>query len=132
MRLSKAAQAFFYRSLISFLILFTYMIKSGFSGAIPYTDIYFNVFMIALAPAEILIYAIFYKDYAYDYLYRISGHYKYNFSFSLVESEFVIIDSLCALFDWLIIYMPFELFEVGPKISTQGGRNVSKEAYNVQ
>ena len=106
------------------------MIKSGFSGAIPYTDIYFYMFMIFLAPAEILIYSTFYKDYGYDYLYRIYGHYKYNFSFSLVETEFVIIDSLCALFDWAIIYMPFELFYMGPQISTIGGKNVSKEAYN--
>jgi len=90
------------------------MIKSGFSGAIPYTDVYFYVFMIFLAPAEIYIYACFYKDYGYDYLYRIYGHYKYNFSFSLVETEFVIVDSLCAAFDWAVIYMPFELFNMGP------------------
>lgn len=118
MRLSKAAQAFFYRSLISFLILFTYMIQSGFSGAIPYTDMYFIVFMIFLAPLEILVYATFYKDIGYDYLYRIYGHYKYNFSFSLVEKEFVVVDSLCAFFDWLVIYMPFEIFYMGPAIST--------------
>lgn len=37
MRLSKAALAFFYRSLLTFLILSTYMIKSGFNGAMPYT-----------------------------------------------------------------------------------------------
>ena len=130
MRLSKAAQAFWYRSFISFLILFTYMIKSGFSGAIPYTDVYFYMFMIFLAPLEILIYATFYKDYAYDYLYRIYGHYKYNFSFSLVEIEYIVMDSACALFDWAIIYMPFEVFQMGAMISIQDGRNVSKEAYN--
>ena len=90
------------------------MIKSGFSGAIPYTEIYFVAFMIFLAPCEILVYAIFYKDYGYDYLYRISGHYKYNFSFSLVEGEYVFVDSMCALFDWLVIYMPFEVFRMGP------------------
>lgn len=60
MRLSKASQAFFYRSLITFLILFTYMLNSGFSGAIPYKDAYFTIFMIFLAPLEILVYAIFY------------------------------------------------------------------------
>ena len=109
MRLSKAAQAFFYRSLVTFLILSTYMIESGFSGAMPYTNFYYFVFMLFLAPGEILIYAIFYKDYAYDYLYRIFGHYKYNFSFSLVETEYVVVDSICALFDWCIIYIPFEL-----------------------
>jgi hypothetical protein len=130
MRLSKAAQAFWYRSFITFLILFTYMIKSGFSGAIPYTDVYFYMFMIFLAPLEILIYATFYKDYAYDYLYRIYGHYKYNFSFSLVEIEYIVMDSACALFDWAIIYMPFEVFHMGAMISIQDGRNVSKEAYN--
>ena len=50
MRLSKAAQAFFYRSLVTFLILATYMIESGFSGAIPYTNFFFFVFMLFLAP----------------------------------------------------------------------------------
>ena len=34
------------------------------------------------------------------------------------------------VFDWAIIYMPFELFYMGPQISTIGGKNVSKEAYN--
>lgn len=131
MRLSKAAQAFFYRSLISFLILFTYMIQSGFSGSIPYTDIYFSTFMIFLAPCEILVYATFYKDIGYDYLYRIYGHYKYNFCFSLVEMEFVMIDTLCAIFDWLVIYLPFEIIRMGPEISyVNGGKNTNKEAFN--
>ena len=106
------------------------MLNSGFSGAIPYTQLYFEMFMIFLAPAEILVYAIFYKDYGYDCIYRISGHYKYNFSFSLVEYEFVAMDSLCALFDWLIIYMPFELIHMDAYVSSIGGKNVSKEAYN--
>ena len=130
MRLSKAAQAFFYRSLVTFLILATYMIESGFSGAMPYTNFYYFVFMLFLAPGEILIYAIFYKDYAYDYLYRIFGHYKYNFSFSLVETEYVLVDSLCAIFDWCIIYLPFELQNYGNPISLIDGKNISKEAYN--
>jgi hypothetical protein len=106
------------------------MIESGFSGAMPYTNFYYFVFMLFLAPGEILIYAIFYKDYAYDYLYRIFGHYKYNFSFSLVETEYVIIDSLCALYDWLVIYMPFEIFSYGTLVSLIEGKNISKEAYN--
>jgi len=106
------------------------MIESGFSGAMPYTNFYYFVFMLFLAPGEILIYAIFYKDYAYDYLYRIFGHYKYNFSFSLVETEYVIIDSHCALYDWLVIYMPFEIFSYGTLVSLIEGKNISKEAYN--
>ena len=106
------------------------MIKSGFSGAIPYTDVYFYMFMIFLAPVEILIYATFYKDYGYDYLYRIYGHYKYNFSFTLVEIECVLIDSLCAFYDFSCIYIPFEFAYLGPAVSSVGGKNVSKEAYN--
>jgi len=106
------------------------MIRSGFSGAMPYTNFFYFIFMLFLAPGEILIYAIFFKDYGYDYLYRIFGHYKYNFSFSLVETEFVIIDSLCALFDYAIIYLPFEVFGYGSLISLKNSVNVSKEAYN--
>lgn len=87
------------------------MIQSGFSGAIPYTDAYFYIFMLFLTPLEILAYATFYKDYGYDYIYRIYGHYKYNFSFTLVEYNYIISDTLCAIFDWLIIYVPFEMFQ---------------------
>ena len=130
MRLSKAAQAFFYRSLVTFLILATYMIESGFSGGMPYTNVYYFVFMLFVAPGEILVYAIFYKDYAYDYYYRIFGYYKYNFSFSLVETEYVVVDSLCAIFDWCVIYLPFELSSYNHPVSLIGGRNISVEAYN--
>jgi hypothetical protein len=130
MRLSKAAQAFFYRSLVTFLILSTYMIEAGFSGAMPYTNFYYFVFMLFLAPGEILIYSVFYKDYAHDYLYRIFGHYKYNFTYSLVEFEYILIDFLCAFFDWLAIFMPFELFGYGNPVSIIDGKNVSVEAYS--
>ena len=106
------------------------MIRSGFSGAIPYTEVYYFAFMIFLAPLEILIYAIFFKDYGYDQFYRIYGHYKYNFSFTLVEMEYVGLDCICAFFDWLIIYFPFELVGYEKQISLKDGRNISKEAYN--
>ena len=86
--------------------------------------------MLFIEPLKILVFAIFYKDYAYDYLYRIFGHYKYNFSFSLVETEFVILDSLCALFDWAVIYMPFELIEYGNLVSLIDGHSGSKESYD--
>jgi hypothetical protein len=87
------------------------MVRSGFSGAIPYTEVYYFAFMIFLAPVEILIYDIFFKDYGYDQFYRIYGHYKYNFSFTLVEMEYVILDYVCALYDWLIIYLPVEIVD---------------------
>lgn len=106
------------------------MISSGFSGSLPYTNFYYFMFMVFLAPGEILIYAIFYKDYAYDVLYRIFGHYKYNFSFSLVETEYVMVDSFCAIFDWLIIYLPFEVYVYENCISLIGATNVSQQAYN--
>jgi hypothetical protein len=130
MRLSKAAQAFFYRSFVTFLILVTYMIESGFSGAMPYTNFFYFVFMLFLAPGQILIYAIFYKDFGYDYLYRIFGHYKYNFSFQLVEVEYLVVDTLCAFFDFIVIFLPFEMSSYGYPISLLDGRNVSKECYN--
>jgi hypothetical protein len=101
------------------------MIESGFSGAMPYTSFFYFVFMLFLAPGQILIYAIFYKGYAYDYLYRIFGHYKYNFSFNLVETENVIIDSIGALFDWSVIYLPLELQSYGQPISILNGSSLS-------
>jgi hypothetical protein len=85
--------------------------------------------MLFIAPAEILIYSTFYKDVGYEYLYRIYGHYKYNFSFSLVETECVLTDSLCAFFDWGIIYLPHELQSFGYPISIDKGKIMSNETY---
>lgn len=47
-----------------------------------------------------------------------------------METEHVIIDSLGALFDWTIIYLPLELMSYGQPISVLNGGNVSIEAYN--
>ena len=109
----------------------TYMVRSGFSGAIPVTDVYYFVFMILISPMQILVFAMFFKEFVYDQFYRIYGHYKYNFSFTLVETEFVIIDYVMALFDFIFIYLPFENKDfVEHVITTIEGRNISKEAYN--
>jgi hypothetical protein len=130
MRIQKASQAFYYRSLITFLILTSYMIKSGFSGSLPFTSFYYYIFMLLLAPAKILIYSTFYKDVSYEYLYRIYGHYKYNFSFSLVEYERILIDTSSALFDWAVIYMPHELISFQNPITLIDGKNTSVNAFN--
>ena len=55
---------------------------------------------------------------------------QYNFSFSLVESECVFIDSICALFDWLCVYLPHEYMAFDNPICLLGGKNVSSECYN--
>ena len=44
--------------------------------------------------------------------------------------EYVALDLICALFDWLIIYFPFELVGYEKQVSIKDGRNISKEAYN--
>ena len=77
-----------------------------------------------------MIYSTFYKDVGYEYLYRIYGHYKYNFSFSLVESKSIIIDTASALFDWGVVYLPHELAAFGYPISVINGKNISVGTYN--
>jgi hypothetical protein len=86
--------------------------------------------MLLIAPAEILIYSTFYKDVGYEFLYRVYGHYKYNFSFSLVELECVIIDTICAFFDWSCVYLPHEHIAFGNPITLVDGKNISGQAYN--
>jgi len=110
---------------MTFLIVVTYMTRSSFSGSIPFTGVYYFGFMIFIAPMQILVYAIFFKDYGYDNFYRIYGHYKYNFSFTLVETEYVALDYICAFLDWLLIYLPFEIVDYQRQISSLGGRNIS-------
>lgn len=46
LRLSKAVQAFIYKTFITVLIIITYMIQSGFSAALPYIDAYYFWFTI--------------------------------------------------------------------------------------
>jgi hypothetical protein len=53
-------------------------------------------------------------------LYKINGHYQYNFSFSIVEFERAIIDTFGALIDWVINSAPFILIDMGPLISSRG------------
>ena len=50
LRLSKAVQAFIYKSFITVMIIITYMISSAFSAAIPYLDSYYFFYTIILAP----------------------------------------------------------------------------------
>ena len=128
MRLSKAAQAFYYRSLITFLILTTYMIESGFSGKLPYTNFFYYTFMLFIAPSCILVHATFFKDASYEYLYRIYGHYKYNFSFNLVETDKLIIDMFSGLFDWAFVYLPHEI-GFRSAITLVGGMTPNDQAY---
>ena len=50
LRLSKAVQAFIYKTFITVMIIITYMISSGFSAAIPYLDGYYLFYTIILSP----------------------------------------------------------------------------------
>ena len=86
--------------------MITYLITSAYSAAIPFKDTYYLVFILIFSPLQVLIYAMFYKNYGNEYYYRIFGHYKYNFSFTLVELESILSDFAKILFDWLVIYIP--------------------------
>ena len=105
LRLSKAVQAFIYKTFITVLIIITYMIQSGFSAALPYIDSYYFWFTLLQSPVQILAYAVYFKDYGNEYFYRIFGHYKYNFAFTLVETECMVADLTQVMFDWIVVYI---------------------------
>mmetsp|Transcript_1508 Transcript_1508/g.2005 ORF Transcript_1508/g.2005 Transcript_1508/m.2005 type:complete len:179 (-) Transcript_1508:3498-4034(-) len=130
LRLAKAVQGFIYRTLLSFLTLGTYMIRSGFSGQVPYRQFYFTCFIVVLSPLQILIYATFFRDYAYNCRYRIFGLYRYNFMFKVVDPGAVTVDIISAILDWLILILPFEITAFTDKVVTQDGLNLSSAAYN--
>lgn len=91
------------------MIIITYMISSGFSAAIPYLDSYYFFYTIILSPIQILNYSVYYRDYGNEYFYRIFGHYKYNFAFTLVEYACLVGDLFCAFFDWIVLYITHEI-----------------------
>mmetsp|Transcript_1509 Transcript_1509/g.2022 ORF Transcript_1509/g.2022 Transcript_1509/m.2022 type:complete len:154 (-) Transcript_1509:3570-4031(-) len=107
LRLSQAMQGFVYKSVLLVLILGTTVIQSGSSGQMPYRNFYYMAVSLLLGPAQILIYAMLFKDYAYEYRFRIFGHYKDNYSFKMVQSDRVVLDFLSALFDYIVVYLPF-------------------------
>jgi len=103
------------------MLLGTYMIEAGFSGKLPTRTFYYTSFIVILSPIQILIYSMFYKDYAYDYRFRIFGHYKSNFSFEVIEQENVVIECLAAITDWLFVFVPFEVMGHTTILSVNGG-----------
>lgn len=79
---------------------------------------------------QVLIFAIFYKDYGNEYYYRIFGHYKYNFSFRIVETDCLIGDLMFLFADLVIIYVPILL--IGTTMDmTYDGKNTSLEVYHI-
>ena len=67
------------------------------------------VFMLFISPLQLFIFSCFYKQAGHDYYYRIYGHYKYNFSYNLFEFDGIFMDTVCALFDWGVLYLPIEM-----------------------
>lgn len=129
-RLSKAAQAFIYRSLIITLLIVSYMFECGFTAMLPFTSFYYYFVILFIIPIQILIFSTFYKGIGFDYLYRIYGHYKYNFSYSLVQVEYVFMDLICALFDWCIVYLIQELQYFVTTVNLINGGQLSSQGYN--
>lgn len=123
-RISVVASAYFYRTVLLVLIMGGYFWQIGLSAMVPFTSFYYILFTLVLSPALILIQSVYYKDYGYDYRYRIFGHYKYNFCFNIIEKERVMINATMALLDFIIIYLPFVLSE-GSEISNSAGKEVS-------
>lgn len=125
-RLSKAVQAFIYKTFLLFAILVTYMVSSAFSTSIPFLDSFYFFFMLFLSPLQVLVFAMFYKDYGNEYYYRIFGHYKYNFSFTMVEPECIVGDFVCLMIDWVIIFFP-NIYMLGHNEMTIDGKNTGAE-----
>lgn len=91
----------------------------------------YAIYLLVLSPLEILVYSIFFKECGYDYVNRIFGHYRFNFTFSIVRTQELIIDALVAIFDFSIIYLPFQLNRIDLQVSFIGGKNISFEGLTV-
>lgn len=111
-------------------ILVSHMVNSAFSTSIPFLDTFYFFFMLFLSPLQILVFATFYKDYGNEYYYRIFGHYKYNFSFTMVEPECIIGDILCLFIDCAVIFFPM-VFMHGTHEMTIDGKNTAHEVYMI-
>lgn len=81
------------------------MCYHGFSASLPIKRLMFMIFMWIVSKLQIFLYAIQYKDVGYDYLYRIVGEYKRNFSIRIFD----LTDYLASMFKAIIDYILFML-----------------------
>jgi hypothetical protein len=77
----------------------TYILLSGISSSNPVNNIIFLSFLFFISPLQILIYGIGYRDVGFDYLHRIKGEYKRNFTIYIYDRFDVIYTIASAIFD---------------------------------
>lgn len=79
------------------------------------------IYVLILSPFEILVHSVFYKENGYDFVYRIFGHYKHNFTYSLVSKTEIILDTFVAIFDFCVIFLLFINNTSDHQVSFLGG-----------
>lgn len=129
LRISRATQAFLYRTMIALIFIGFNIFISGLSDTVPFSNFFHFFLMLIQTPGEILVYAMFFKDYGHDFLYRIFGSYKYNFTFSSIETENLMLDMLLLSFDFFVIYLPVNHFMISTPVSITDGKEISQQAF---
>jgi len=84
MRKSKLVSSMLYIKLMAFLIVMTHIVSCGFTGSTGFIGMYYYGYFIIISPIQLFILALMHKDFAYNFLYRLFGHYYMNFTFHLV------------------------------------------------
>lgn len=118
-----------YRCLILLLIIGTYIIRNCFTGVLPYDLTFYTVARFIVVPLQILVHASFECDFGHENLYRIFGHYMHNISVSIFERKRVIGAFGLAIFDFLIVFLPFELVSAQTQPTLLGGKNFDIVGY---
>jgi len=128
MRKSKFMSSIVYVKFLTALLQTTHMLRSGFTGDSGYVGLFYYSHMIVFLPLQLVSFAILYKDYAYNFLYRLFGHYYMNFTFHLVQRKQLFTDIGLAVFQWVTFCLLFDIMAFNNLVSWKEGKMVSFEA----
>mmetsp|Transcript_8785 Transcript_8785/g.13558 ORF Transcript_8785/g.13558 Transcript_8785/m.13558 type:complete len:100 (+) Transcript_8785:851-1150(+) len=97
----------------------------------PFQPVFYVSFSAVLSPVLILLYAVFYKNYACQFNYRILGHYKFNFTFKVFEIDKALVSSLKLLISLFIAYISLEIGSYSSAVSNREGRVIDTAGFEV-
>jgi hypothetical protein len=75
------------------------MMVNGFSAVFPVKEIVYISFLLIISPVQIFIFAIGYREVGFEYINRIYGEYKRNFTISIFDRYDFLYNLFAAGFD---------------------------------
>jgi energy-coupling factor transporter transmembrane protein EcfT len=104
-RINQVTIVTLYRTFFLVLIFGTFMIIHGFTASLPVKRMMVIMFFVIVSPIQIFMYGFTFKDVGYNYLYRIYGEYKRNFTVNLFSRYDILRVLIYSILDTVVFYL---------------------------